>query len=1094
MKNVKYANFHSHCGASYLDGVGDAKEYIDASIERGIYSAGTTNHGNTASVLHYYDYGKKKGFPVMLGSEFYVEDNTIIFAPEEERKKLNKYYHLIVLAKNKKGYENLIKLSSLSFDPKRFYTRPRISFQDLFENKEGLLVTSACVGGPIASNIVKGNVEKAHNYAQVFKNEFGDDWFIEIETIDISWDWDRDTKLFKRRDFNPQEIANKGLIQIARDLDIPIVIGLDSHMVNKEDKRVQDVAIQTGPSSNGWHFWDTYYLKTVDEMWEECNRVHPYISRDQFELWCNNTTIIADRCKVELEFKPQLPKVYSDETDKDKKLSELIIQKHKIPWGNKVYVDRLRREIDVIRRNGEIDLIDYFFVLEDLISWCNKNNITVGPGRGSACGSLLTYALGITSIDPIKYDLLFERFLSIPRIKDGSLPDIDLDFSDPDRVKEYLRQRYGEDRVFSIGTVQQIKIKQAFTDICRVILGEEFNYFENKELSKGLPGTGPSADLELVLRGSLEGHLVGENSRSEDRDKKILEAIDSGVLNSTWDTNWNKKWREWINNHPKGREVYEIMIRILGLPRQPGIHACAIAISSEPMFNKISTSINKGVPVTQFTAPWCEYAGIIKFDILGLNTLKDLQLCVSLIKNRLGKSYDIYNIPTDDKMVFDRFKSGDTETIFQFNTNLQKHLLKEIGCDSIEDLAIVTAVARPGPLSSGVVQEYIKGKNNPHHVHYEHPIMKEVAGETYGTIIYQEQIMRFFNKVGGLTLTESEEVRRAISKYKAHLMKKYQGQFLEYTTTKLEPRLSEADAIKMWTKIEKYCAYGFNKSHAIAYAYVGYVCQFFKTHYPLEWWCSVLSNCDDEDFREFYSRVPVNLINPDINYSKDNFFITPNSEIVIPFSKIRGVGPAGVEALVKNQPYQSFDDFIERVPKRIINKGVVENLILAGCFSNFNKDRYELLKYFYKDYRKEELPEKFCNLDRMQILELETIALEFRSIDYVALFPHLFQRNIASFGTVRERMKGHGAVIGGKVISKEIKKTKKGKDYCQMSLYNNNDTITVKFWDLHLRSQYLPVKKEDIVEVTGEVDNFNNVVSINGKQIKIVSLSEGEQK
>lgn len=1084
---IKFASIHNHSHYSMLDGIGSSKQYVKACMERDIHAFALTDHGTCAGLLDFYEEGRKKGFKIILGEEFYIEDTEVVFASPEVRKQkeYHKYYHLIVLAKNRVGYENLLKLSSLAYSPDRFYHRPRITFDDLFQNKEGLIVTSACIIGPVAENILLNKVEKAWEYARRFKQEFGDDWYLEIEADDLSWDWDSKLQTFVQKGFNPQNVANLKILEIGCDLQIPVVIGVDAHMVNKEDKPVQDVALRaySGNSNNRWVFYNTYYLKTGEEIWEAVQKNHPYITRQQFEGMCNVSMEIADKCNVELKFSPQLPQI-DEEVDK---LWKLIVKWRRINFSDEKYMSRLKYEIDVIHRNGKFDLLPYFYVLEDLASWCQENDIIVGPGRGSACGSLLAYCLGITSIDPIQYGLLFERFLSLPRILDGTLPDIDLDFSDAEKVKEYLKNKYGQDKVFSIGTLQQMGIRQAWTDVSRAILDKEFDYQENKNLSKGLPQTLPEAYKQEILKGTYLGLLIKDKIPETDEEKEICKLIREGVVAQSFDVEWNRRWRDWVESHPKGKIVYEVMMKILGIPRQSSTHACAVAISREPMNKLIPTCMSKEVPTTQFTGYWCEHAGIVKFDILSLNTLRDFQVCLKMIKERRGLDLNIYTLPRDDQQVFQQFMLGNTDSVFQFNTNLQKHVLHEIGVSSVLDLAIVTAIVRPGSLGSGMDKMYIENrKKGLQYIQYEHPVMKEITEQYFGCLIFQEQIMNFFHKIGGLSLIEAEQVRRGISKSKADLLKKYKGQFLEYTTTKLQPVMTEQQAQQMWNKIELYCEYSFNLSHAVAYAFVGYVCMWLKTHYPLEWWYAVLKNCDDdEDFKLFYKKCPINLIPPDINLSKEEFYIDSSGNLVIPLSKIRNVGEAGVKSIVKGQPYHSFEDFYNRVEKRVVKKNVIDSLILAGAFDNCGYRKSDDLLHFFYQCRGEPVPEAYRHLDRIKLCNLKSQMLSFTSFNYLEMFSDHFQ-NAVNFEGVRDKLPGHGVITGGLVKKITKKKTKAGKDYLIVKLYNDNDEMTVKFWNVLPNDMFSKIKEEDVVKVIGDVDNYNGEISINGKHVTVI--------
>lgn len=1235
---IEFASIHNHDGYSLLDGLGSAPEYIKACKEKGIYAFGITNHGNTSAILQYYEEGRKQGYKTLLGEEFYIEESEVVYA-EDKKSQANRYYHLVVLAKNDVGYKNLVQLSSLAYSSDRFYYRPRITFDDLFKYKEGLICTSACIGGPIAKNILNDNIPKAKELAKKMKEEFKEDWFLEMEMINVAHDWDYKEKKFVSLGKNLQEIANKGIIQIGRELDIPIIVAIDAHMVNKEDKIYQDIAIKTAKSNNsGWHFHDAHYLQSVDELWDECQQYHSYITRDMFETYCKNTVVIADRCNVELEFKPQFPTV---EGGLDM-LCKMIAEKGKINWNDSRYTERLKYEIDVIHKNGTIDLLDYFFVLADLVDWCRENNVIPGPGRGSACGSLLTYAMGITAIDPIEYDLLFERFLSLPRILDGSLPDIDLDFSDQEAARNHLIEKYGEDKVFIIGTVQQMKIKQAFTDVCKVILGEEYDFKKTKQLARGLPSTNPGAKLILILKGIFNGYL---NKTNKESDSEVVSAIDSGVMSKSWDEKSNTEWIEWIRTSSRGMDVYHAMLHLLGLPRQFGGHACGIGISKTPMAEIIPISRTTSGPTTQYTHDWCEYAGIIKFDILGLNTLKDIQECLKLMKERYNTEMDIYSLKVDDKDVLRAFATGDTNTVFQSNTDLQKHYLKEVEVKSLLDLAVVNALVRPGPLSSGVAQTYIDRRQGREVVTYEHPLMESVTGETFGTMIFQEQIMKFFNVIGGFSLVDAEKIRKALGKKKVDIMRKYHDEYILNTTQKLNPPLSKNKAQELWDMVENYCKYSFNKcisgdetvltidnsqttieemfrlkeeygysysldenhklvknkikdirysgikdiyrislkngrstdvtrnhkfpttsgettvsnlkvgdnlfvtlcdccelnnspaqtseiesikllkigdvydvemeapyhtfttgqgivtsnSHAVAYSYVAYVCQYLKVHYPLEWWCAVMMNGDSDDFKRFYKQAPVNMSLPDINDSKSNFYINTEDKVVIPFTKIRGVGEKASDAIVETQPYTSFVDFYERVNKRAVRKNVLINLILAGCFDKITDPRVnkEMLiqGYYYlrnkglSEKKKEEVPDTYRNLDICQIQNLESSVLEFKTIDYLKTLDPLFGSQYLGISELIKKQIGHRVFTGGQVVSKTVGKTKKGKKYCQMMIRNDGEDIKVSFWKPEHEQFYKLVKENDIVRVGGDLDEFRGEFQIKGMRIDVVSFN-----
>lgn len=1073
-----YSSLHNHDGYSFLDGFSKPREWIQAGIDKGIYALAITNHGNLCSALEWYHIGKKLGYKTIIGQEFYIEDKEVVFAGEEERKKLNRYYHMIVLAKNNKGYQNLLRLSTLANDLDRFYYKPRITFDDLIEYQDGLIVTSACQSGFLSRNILNKKIDKAYEYAKLLKNKI-EHFYIEILDADTSIDWNREKKELINLGYNPQEKVNIANIQIANELSIPLTIAIDAHIINKEDKKLQDISIKT-LSSREETYSQPYYLKTFEELEENIKIKHPYLL-ELFPRLCQNTRDIADMCNLDLTFRKHLPRI---ENATRRNLTQLVLDKKRIDLGNENYFNRFKDEMEVIHKNGKIDLIPYFMVLEDLCRWCLENGILVGPGRGSSCGSLVAYALGITHIDPLKYDLLFERFISKSRIEEGSLADIDLDFSDQQAVRKYLENKYGEDRVVSIGTIQQIKIKNAWTDVCRAVLGDKFDFAENKVLSKGLPSTNPNADLESVLKITRSGYL----SKPKIEEGEINEIIVRDILAKSYDPEATKKWANWIENHPNGKEIYEIMVRTLGTPRQPSVHASAVLVTDDPYYTFIPAMKNKEVKITQFTADWCEKAGALKFDILGLSALKIFKDCLKSIKDRLGIDINIYkDIPLDDDKIYENFRIGNTDTIFQFNTQLSKHILSIIKPASILELSNTTAIARPGPLSNNIQEDYRIAKESDA-IEYQHPKMAEICKDTWGCIIYQEQVMKFFNVIGGFSLAESEIVRKAFSKKKVELINGYKERFISFAISKLEPVVSEKRANELWDYIYRYSSYSFNKSHSVAYSYLAYISMYFKIYYPLDWWNAVLMNCSDDDFIGYYPMLQDIIREPDINESKDTFYIK-DEQIYIPIGKIKGLGPVAVKNIIGNQPYSSFEDFFKRINKSCVNKNIVTRLILAGCFSKIEtRGLQELLEYYFL-LRGDALPKEFKHLDREQIINLQTAAYPYKPANIVKTFSNFFSEKIADIEIIKQKRRGFVCIIGGmaKRVTVRDVRGKKSK-YCTFDLHNGFEKISVSL----IGSRFLKYRKEvaedTVVEIFGQVDEYNGEKKFLANAIRKVKL------
>lgn len=892
---MKYASLHNHSELS-LDGIGSVSSWVTEAKAKGLSGLAITDHGLFSSALQLYTAGKDQDFPVVLGSEFYLVETL-------EKSKENKYCHISVLCKNKIGYQNLCKLSTLSFDPENhFYYKPRITLDELLVYSEGLIVMSGCMLGIIGQTYIKGDIDKAVSLALRFKDRLRDDFYLELVPIVV-----------KREDgTNEQELINKALIHVATRCDIKMVATPDAHMPKKEHKILQDIKLAN--ISKNWKYEDTYYLPTPTEFREMFHENHPYITDEQVDEMFENTNEIVKKAKtLRLEFKPLLPDVgYENSYDA---MISFIKEEGRIDITKMDYVLRLMQEIKVIKDNGLIDLTNYFLLLHDLVRHCRANGVEVGFGRGSAGGSLLAYALGITSVDPIKYNLLFTRFLNETRLQKGTLPDIDLDFSDRDFAINYLKGKYGEGRVCKLGTISTIKIKSAIKDTIRALMGEKFDYNLCNNITKSIKDD-DTAETQATL-------LIAD------------------------EMNKNKEFADFMNSHP---DILKTIMDLVGTARQSGVHASAVAITPCDIKDIIPLATSKGEWYTQYTAKDCEKAGVIKFDLLTINTLNYIAKAVDLVEKRHEIKVKKETIPLDDRKIFDEFEKGNTDFVFQFNSDISKSILTQIKINDVRDLSLVTAVGRPGTMDSGMDRQWIQCRCGDRSINYPHPSLKEILEETSGILVYQESLMQAFQILAGFSEGEADDVRRATGKKDAELMQSFKDRFIVDSQVKW-PDINQSKAELLWSQLETFANYSFNKSHSICYALTGYVCQYLKTYYPLEWTCGVaqsintskMSNKKDK-LKELYKCSMNIMILPDINESTADFYIK-DGKIISPFSVLNHIGGASVASIldIRNRlgNFVSLADFLLKINGMKVKKDVIQGLIWSGCFSKIEPEKSE---------------------------------------------------------------------------------------------------------------------------------------------------------
>ncbi len=1029
-----------HCHSSYsLDGIGTIEQWVKSAKEKNLYGLVLTDHGDTSSILELKTIGKKESFPVSPGCEFYIINNL----------GQKDYYHITVIAKSFIGYQNLCRLSTISFRKdsevgphNNFYYKPRITFEDLFANKEGLIVCSGCLAGPLSKEILAGNEEKIEYFIKRFSKEFGDDYYLELQPSVV---------IDEKTSLNKQETVNRRVLGLYKSYQIPLVLAPDAHMLRKNQKVLQNIKLKTRSSKKkGWEFDSDYWLFTYDEFVEKIKVHHEYMLPYMEEAFANTNHII-DKSQFDLpEFPPLMPKyeikqhpLYAEGDDQERLAIKIILNNNRFDLRDDVYAKRLKYELDTIIRNGKIDFLPYFLVLEDIVRWGNNNHVVLGPGRGSASGSLLSFALGLTHLDPIKFNLPFERFINKGRITKGAFPDIDLDFSNSDSVKKYVIEKYGAENVAAIGVNQTLKTKGAIKDVLS-FLRPSMTFMEKNNLTNPLPNS-PQDGNEL--------DFFKENLLHYD------------------------ELREFMSDN---KDVFDATVELLGQTRQRGVHACSMVISPEPLSGLVPLWYDKGRWITQFDQKWCEKSGLIKFDFLSLNTLNDISYCVKLIKQNHNIDIDPYNLPLDDKDVFAAFNRGDSKTIFQFHTPIAIKLAQDMKVSSLNDLAAITSLGRPGPMDIGLDSAYIRRKLGQEDITYLHPALKDALKNTYGLLIFQENVGEVVKILGGFTLEEADDIRQAIGKKKKELIVSYKEKFIQ-NANKLYDDIDLEKATKIWDQIESFASYSFNLSHSCSYGLIGYICQFLKVHFPLEWYCSVLTNGTKEDRKEIYPIIRDYIVLPDINVSKKESLIK-DGKILASLDFIEGVGDRSINEIISKSPFFSFEDFLKRVNKRFIKKDIILALTYAGVFDNLepNLSKNELVeRYFTFMKSKVGVPHQFKNLTEIDLLQKKHRYLSIGELEYAIVFKDKIRDSVMDYNWILNcAAKNRQVSIVGRIDKIWSKKTKKGDDMAFAEIHSGGNKLRLVLWPEMWADSKECFKSDNIMQIFGKVNLWKEKVSV----------------
>lgn len=908
----KFVPLHIHTEYSLLDGAIQVNNLVDFAVENDMPAIAITDHGVMYSAIEFYEYALKKGVKPLIGCEFYMHSGEI----SEKDPANNPLYHLVLIAKNSKGYFNLIKLVSTAWC-EGFYYKPRINWELLEKYHEGLICCSACLGGEVLQELLKGDKAKAVEVAKKYQNMFKEDYYIELQDHNLE----------------EQKRTNPDLMDIAKELGIKMVITNDSHYLRREDADMHDtlLCLQTNANKddpNRFHFSNNeFYVKTKEEMRDAFR----WMDTEVFEECVANTEEIADKCDltIELHNAPlphyEVPKGFTISTY----LNHLVMEGIKKRYGDNppesIY-DRAKYELGVIEQMG---FPAYFLITWDFIHFAKMNDIPVGPGRGSAAGSLVAYALEITDIDPIRHKLLFERFLNPERY---TMPDVDIDFCIDRRseVIDYVTNKYGEDKVCQIITFSTYAPKAAFKGVGRVL---QVPFAESNRLTGLIEPA-----LEIAQNDNPKAEWLRDAVKAEGSEFKQLYDEDYKILNP--ETQKEISFQRWV----------DMAIAIEGLKCGTGTHAAGVIISHAPLDTILPVQpaktgiVQTGYPKHEAT----EVLDLLKMDFLGLRNLTMITKTVKMVEKYHGVVLDINNIPLDDKPTYEMLTKGETVGIFQLESQGMINLVKRLRPDVFEDLGALVALFRPGPLGSGMVDDFVKRKHGEQEITYAHPLLEPVLNDTYGTIVYQEQIMQVFQVLADYSLGQADQVRRMMGKKDQKAMEEQRGKFIAASA---KHDMTKEDAEKLFNQILAFASYCFNRSHSAAYAFVAYQTAYLKCHYPVEYLSALLSSVsDNKDQTQLYieeaQKYGIKILPPDVNKSFVEYSPDGN-DIRFGMAAIKQVGVAVCEAIIKereeNGEFKNIFDFCKRIDQKYINKKSLEGLIKAGAFSNIEKSRKQLM-------------------------------------------------------------------------------------------------------------------------------------------------------
>ena len=1079
---MSFVHLHTHTEYSLLDGSNKIKEYAARVKELGMEAAAITDHGAMFGVIDFYRAARAEGIKPILGCEVYVAPNSRF--DKELTGGEDRYYHLVLLAETNEGYANLVKIVSKGY-VEGFYYRPRVDMEVLEQYHKGIIALSACLAGEVQRYIIKGLYDEAKKTALKYEAIFGKgNYFLELQDHGIP----------------EQKTVNQALLRMSRELEIPLVATNDIHYTNAEDAKPHDIllCIQTAKKLQDEdrmrYEGGQYYVKSPEEM----AALFPY-AKEALE----NTGKIAERCNVDIEFGvTKLPKFDVPEGCTSwEYLNKICFEglKERYPEDDGSKKERLEYELDVIKRMG---YVDYFLIVWDFIKYARDHGIAVGPGRGSAAGSIVSYVMHITNIDPMSYQLLFERFLNPERV---SMPDIDIDFCYERRqeVIDYVVRKYGKDRVVQIVTFGTMAARGVIRDVGRVM------------------------DLPYAFVDSIAKMIPAEPGRTV----TLKDAL-----------KMNPELRDSYEKDPQVHELVDMSMRLEGLPRHTSMHAAGVVICQKAADEYVPLSrANDGSITTQFTMTTLEELGLLKMDFLGLRTLTVIQDAAKLAEKSFHIQLDMDRIDYDDKAVFASIGSGKTDGIFQLESAGMKSFMKELKPKNLEDVIAGIALYRPGPMD--FIPQYIRGKDHPETIVYDCPELEEILEPTYGCIVYQEQVMQIVQRLAGYTLGRSDLVRRAMSKKKASVMEKERQNFVygnpeEGVPGCISNGIPEKTAHKIFDEMTDFAKYAFNKSHAVVYAVVAYQTAYLKYYYPVEFMAALMTSCIENpgkvsEYILSCRQMDIPILPPDINEGEAVFSIS-NKSIRYGLSAIKSIGRPVVECIVAERnlggAFKSLTDFIERMSGKEVNKKTLENLIKAGALDSLGGNRqqymmaygsimdsvaqsrkttmtgqmslFELVDEEEKEHFKIQLP-KVEEYKKELVLSFEKEVLGvYISGHPLEEYEERWRKNITAVTTDfqldeetnKSRVRdGELVIIGGMITGKTIKYTKNNRVMAFLQLEDLVGTVEViVFPNIYERNSGMLTEESKVFvsgHVNGEEDKASKLICD-----RIFSFDEGKRE
>lgn len=1088
-----YVHLHNHTHFSVLDGLTKIPQLIDRVKELGMEAVAKTDHGTLSGTIEFYKTATSGDVHPIIGMETYIAARLLT---DKEPGKDKPNFHLILLAMNNEGYQNLMKLSTIG-NLEGMYYKPRLDHPTLEKYSAGLICLSACMGGELGENLKNGQYDAAKEIAAWYKKVFGDRYYLEVQ----------DSGHLDHPSFSSeQKTVNDGLFRLAEELDLPVVLTCDAHYLRHEDQAAHEVllCVQTGS-----------FLSDEKRMSLTDFELHVTDPKDIIKRWgkdhpevITNSKKIANRCNVSIEFgKILIPKfpVPAGETDKTY-LQKLVWRGLAWRYGKtktgsisrvastKLTIEQAKKTLDdaiLERANYELSVIDnmgydgYFLIVQDFINWGKDRDIVFGPGRGSAAGSIISYALRITELDPLKYDLLFERFLNPDRI---SMPDVDIDIQDTrrDEVIQYCVQKYGKERVANIGTFGKMAARNAVRDVSRVM---QIPYAQADHWSKMIPPP-------------VQGHHIPlAESLKNDKDLKAE-----------------------YNASPEAKKVFDLAVQLDGTIRSHGIHAAGVVIAPDDVVKFAPLEMaQKGVVATQYPFGFIEELGLLKMDFLGLGNLTIIKNALRIIKKVHGKNIDISQIPLDDPKTFKLFQEAETVGVFQFESAGMQRYLQQLKPSVFEDIIAMVALYRPGPMQ--FIDDFISRKHGKSEITYFHSSMEPALKNTYGVLVYQEQVMQISKDVCGFTGGEADTLRKAIGKKKIDIMRKMKQRMIE--GGQAVSGISQEQMEKFWKQLEDFAAYCFNKAHAACYGLIAYQTAYLKAHYPAAYMAALMTSAYGDTGRLAIEiaeckKMGIDVLVPSVNESFDDFSVVPHKkQIRFGLDSIKNVGAAAARNIIDTRdaggPFKSLADFLSRVDSRVVNKRVLESLIKTGAFNEFGTRQVLLfnldsLLAFSARQGKERLSGQtglFGGSDDTlvtQSIELNMAAPEisptvqlgwerellglFLSSHPLDAFEILLGEQATSIGSLSQNMDGKLVTIGGYVVEVRQITTKKGSKMAFVKLADLSGELELILFARTLESTAELWQPDKVLLISGTVTARDLQGNASEVKLKVESARE----